>query len=130
MTDAPRPRLAALALPLTLVLAACGGGGEDTSTPSSDPGTISTAARGAVSITVSGGSVQGPSRHAVEFGDRVVLRVTSDVVDEVHVHGYDERAAAGPGKVAEVSFVADIPGVFEVELEQAHRRLTTLEVRP
>ncbi|MCA1693017.1 MAG: hypothetical protein ABR540_11925 [Acidimicrobiales bacterium] len=143
MTVARRARLAALALPLTLVLAACGGDDEP-STPSSGAGTTaaapavtpaagpatSTTAPAAVSFTVSGGSVEGPSRHTVELGDQVFLRVTSDEADELHVHGYDHTAAVGPGKIAELRFPADIPGVFEVELEHSRRRVTTLEVRP
>ena len=58
------------------------------------------------------------------------LVVTSDVADEVHVHGYDEKAAVPANGTVELSFTADIPGVFEVELEQRGRRLLTLEVRP
>jgi hypothetical protein len=57
------------------------------------------------------------------------LRVASDSTDHVHVHGYDKFADVAPGKVGEVTFVANIPGVFEVELERSHKLLFTMEVR-
>ena len=81
-------------------------------------------------FVVRGTSVEGPSRQRVSLNERVRLRVTSDVAEEVHVHGYERRAPVTPGAVAEIEFVADIPGVFEVELEKAHRRLVVLEVQP
>ncbi len=59
----------------------------------------------------------------------MTIRVTSDVADEVHVHGYDRTVPVAAGQTAEVTFVASIPGVFEVELERIHRLLFTLEVR-
>ena len=67
-------------------------------------------------------------RVAVDLGDRVVLRVTSDVADRIHVHGYDVYGEAMPGMAMDVTFVADIPGVFEVELEESSRQILTLEV--
>jgi len=54
--------------------------------------------------------------------------VTADVVDEVHVHGYDLFADVAPGAPATINFVADIPGVWEVELEGAGALLVELEV--
>jgi hypothetical protein len=34
-----------------------------------------------------------------------------------------------PGRPAVIDFTADAPGVFEVELEQAHLRLVELQVQ-
>jgi hypothetical protein len=45
--------------------------------------------------------------------------VTTDSVDEVHVHGYDFVGIVIPTAPAVLTFTADIPGVFEVELEEA-----------
>jgi DNA/RNA endonuclease YhcR with UshA esterase domain len=59
----------------------------------------------------------------------VTIRVTSDVAEEVHVHGYDKRVNVAAGGTAEATFVANIPGVFEVEFERSHKLLFTLEVR-
>ena len=59
----------------------------------------------------------------------VTIRVTSDVADEVHVHGYDKTFPVAANSRGETTFVANIPGVFEVEFEKSHKVLFTLEVR-
>lgn len=83
-----------------------------------------------VEVTVEGGEVTtaGP-RVVVDLGSAVRLVVTADVSDEVHVHGYDRSAAVTPGSPAVVEFTATIPGIFEVELEEAGLPLVELEVR-
>ena len=126
----------ALAVALALGLAACSGGGEKTTattvavpmlTTTVPPTTL---AAHVVEVVVRGGSVRGGGRQTVSLNERVRLRVTSDVSDEVHVHGYEHRFAVGATGPAEITFVANLPGVFEVELEKARRRLVTLEVQP
>ena len=71
-----------------------------------------------------------PGRVAVDLGRNVRLTVTADVSDEVHLHGYDIKADVGPGAPAVIEFVADIPGIFEVELEGTGQRIVELEVSP
>ncbi len=133
-----------LAVILFTALASCGGdedpptttsGGTTAApaptatTPSSVAGTTTTAAAGSVlSVTVRGGSVEGASRQRARLNQPVTVRVTSDVAEEVHVHGYDERFEVAPGRTGEVTFIANIPGVFEVEFERSHKLLFTLEV--
>ena len=141
-----RPRLAALAL---VALAACGGGddsptidaGQSPSTSTSPTITTTTAVGGTtttgapaagtvLSVTVRGGSVvEGASRQRATLNQPVTIRVTSDVADEVHVHGYDKTAAVAANRATDLTFVANIPGVFEVEFERTHKLLFTLEVR-
>lgn len=83
-----------------------------------------------VSLTVAGGKVTGDTgRVPVEQGERVRVVVTSDVVDEIHVHGYDLHQDTAAGQAVELEFVADRPGVFEVELEESRVLLTRLQVR-
>jgi hypothetical protein len=142
---------AALAVVALLVLAACGddedsptvAGGQSSTTvaPATTPTTAGIATTTAVpattttagtvlAVTVRGGQVvDGASRQRATLNQPVTIRVTSDRADHVHVHGYDKFADVGPGKVGEVTFVANIPGVFEVELEDSRRLLFTLEVR-
>lgn len=114
---------------VVLGLAGCGDDG-----PAEVPGpstSTSTAVAGhVVEIDFRDGTVTGNTRQQVGRGEAVRLVVTSDVADEVHVHGYDEKAAVPANGTVELSFTADIPGVFEVELEQRGRRLLTLEVQP
>ena len=134
-----RPRLRAACAAVALVaLAACGG--ED-GPPTVDSGAPSTTAPGAtatpatttatvLAVTVRGGSVvEGAARQRATLNQPVTIRVTSDVAEEVHVHGYDKRVNVAAGGTAEVTFVANIPGVFEVEFERSHKLLFALEVR-
>jgi hypothetical protein len=130
-----RASLAAAAL---LVLAACGEGDDsptvasDASTPttvSAGPTTSPATAATVLGVTVRGGSVvEGASRQRARLGQPVTVRVTSDVADEVHVHGYDLTAEVAAGGTAELTFTADLPGVYEVELEGAHLPLFELTV--
>jgi nitrous oxide reductase len=62
--------------------------------------------------------VGGVQDHQVAEGDEVLLIVTSDVEDEVHLHGYDLAAAVAPGNPARIRFTADSVGEFEIELEE------------
>ena len=82
-----------------------------------------------IEVTVSNGDVLGGvNRAEVELGSEVRLVVFADVADEVHVHGYDLFAEVDPDYAAELEFTADIPGIFEVELESAHTLIVELEV--
>ena len=137
----------ARACALTAVLvapAACFDGGDgatgpsatvpaSTATDAAPPGSTATTAPDAVrliEVTYAGNQVAGgPQRATVRLGEKVRIRVTSDVADEVHVHTYDVRAAVAPGQPAQLDLVASIPGRHEVELEAKHRQLLVLEVR-
>lgn len=80
-------------------------------------------------ISVAGGEVTPPAeRVPVPLGNTVRLVVTSDVADEIHVHGYDLSTDIEAGGTVEVEFVADVPGIFEVELEDEVIPLVELEV--
>ena len=63
-------------------------------------------------------------------GDTVKFRVTSDVPEEVHIHGYDIAKDLEPGKVTTVSFPASITGIFEIEYEGAGKQIAELRVDP
>ncbi len=110
-TSTPSPEV-------TVTLEDTDGNPEPTSTPSLD----------AVEIEVEEGRVEGPDRITVAQGDRVAIEVKTDVSDEVHVHGYDVFADTAPDEEVLVQFRASIPGIFEVELEEAGLLLTQLEV--
>lgn len=82
-----------------------------------------------VRVTVRGDRVKGPDEVRAVLGERVRIRVAADTSDRVHVHGYDVFADVAPGRPARLRFKADIPGAFEVELEDSHRPLFDLVVR-
>ena len=142
-----RAAVAVLTTVAALTLAGCGDDGSPQAT-----GTTTTAVPATTATTTGSGTTAGPTttadstptievrvvggkpqggvrREQVKTGETLVLRVTADVADEVHLHGYDKSADVAPGKPAEIRFTADIPGVFEVELEQRKQKLIELEVR-
>ncbi len=81
-----------------------------------------------IKATVANGEVETRSNEVdVPLGETVEIIVSSDRDDEVHVHGYDLFEPVKAGKSTRLRFTADIPGVFEVELEDAG--LTLLELR-
>jgi hypothetical protein len=66
-----------------------------------------------------------------EAGQPIVLQVTSDAVDSLHVHSVPEHVfdvAATPAQRFE--FTVDIPGRVAVELHDLHVTVVTIEVRP
>ena len=81
-----------------------------------------------IEVRVTGGRVEGGGRTTVSLGDTVTVRVTSDVADHVHVHGYDILRDVGAGETVDLTFDATIPGVFEVELEDARIQLLELQI--
>jgi hypothetical protein len=83
-----------------------------------------------VELHYSNGTVQGGVRRVpIKLDNPVQLVVTSDVADEVHVHGYDRKADVAAHGSTTLEFVADQAGVFEVELESRGAQLGQLQVQ-
>jgi hypothetical protein len=145
-----RSRLLAACLVL-VVVAACGGGGDPVGTfPEVPPSTtttteaatttsttlppttttvaITTTTTQPIDVTFEGGVVTGPERVNAAIGDEVSIWVLSDVDAEIHVHGYDLFFDATAGVPVEVELTAEVPGIFEVEVEGSHTLLFELEV--
>lgn len=100
-----------------------------TSSPVTTPTTPTGPASRVIALTVQGGQVAGDTgRVEVPLGTPITINVTSDVADEIHVHGYDKEAQIPAGDTGTVSFTADIPGVFEVELHKSGKQLFQLQV--
>jgi hypothetical protein len=72
----------------------------------------------------------GPDLFSYALGDEVSILVLSSVDDELHVHGYNLFFDLVAGQATQVTFDADIPGIFEAELEDNHVLLFELEVTP
>ena len=83
-----------------------------------------------IDVTVADGVVDGPDRFEYALGDQVEITVLTDIADEIHVHGYDLRYDVEPGIPTEISFEADAPGIFEVELEASQLPLFEIQVTP
>lgn len=127
---------------LSLAIAGCGGGGPSTS--SSAPSTAAATGTGGttagastaapangtlIDVSYVGGAITGGGRREAPLGSTVSIEVTSDVADEVHLHGYDKKVDVTPDAPATLTFTADIPGIFEVELESRAIKLIDLAVR-
>ena len=83
-----------------------------------------------IQVQVVGGQVQTANSEVnVPLGTPVRLEVASDTADELHVHGYEQHAPVSPGSPAVLEFTADIPGQFEVELENTQTELLQLRVQ-
>ncbi len=139
-----------IALLLTLVavagLVACGDDSDDTTTTGSTPTEAPAGGNGASKdgrqstggdqpavttiIVRNGEPVGGMVELEYDAGERVRFRVSSDKADEVHVHGYDVEEEAPAGRIATLSFPADIEGIFEVELHGSEKQIAELRVNP
>jgi hypothetical protein len=64
----------------------------------------------------------------VKRGDQVVLVVSSDTADEVHLHGYDLSVDVPAGGTVRLPFTATDPGRFEVELEHTGVQIAEITV--
>lgn len=125
-----RPVLRGLAAPALALLAlttACSAG----STPGAATAGASSGAAQVrrLTLTVVGDRVTGDTGTVpVKLGEPVELTVTSDVADEVHVHGVDIGKDVPAGGTVVIDFTQRAPGRFEVELESRKRVLTRLQV--
>jgi hypothetical protein len=82
-------------------------------------------------VTVENGQPKGGIKTmSAKKGDQVAFKVSSDVADEVHVHGYDLKKDVEAGGSVTFAFKATIEGRFEVELENAGTQIANLEVDP
>jgi len=86
---------------------ASGGATSDSASPAETPAPDISVGETIIEISVSGGVVSPEaSQVAVPMRNTVRLLVTSDVADEVHVHGYELTLALAPGAQAELTFLA------------------------
>ena len=73
---------------------------------------------------------EGPAVLRVVKGDKVTIRIDSDVGEELHLHGYDLMVDLKPNVQSQFEFIADRSGRFEYELERSGIELGTMEVLP
>ncbi len=82
-----------------------------------------------IEIALVGGQPEGGAEKVkVDAGSVVAFLLTSDTDDTVHVHGYDILRTVSASGSAHFAFTAEIPGVFEVELEGSHQLILELEI--
>ncbi|MEV6275507.1 hypothetical protein [Nocardia sp. NPDC051832] len=95
------------------------------SSPSGPPAETTVAIRiAADAVTPTNG------RADAEVGQPIVLKVDSDAPDELHVHSDPPHTFAVEPRVGqEFRFTVTVPGQVEVELHEAGKTVTTLQVR-
>jgi outer membrane biosynthesis protein TonB len=63
-------------------------------------------------------------------GERVRFRVRSSTPEEIHVHGYDITRDIPPNKTVNVSFPAELTGIWEIEFHNSGKPIAELRVEP
>ena len=99
-------------------------------TPSTS--TTTTSAQTVFDVTIAGGEVT-PTNAQVQAvaGEPIVLDVSSDVVDELHIHSVPEQKFDVEARADQrFEFTVDVPGRVDVELHDLHRTVVTFEVLP
>jgi plastocyanin len=125
-------RSTAAAVVFTVALAACGDSEEPTAQASAPTVSVSDESAGdrVVEVEIADGQVStDDDRVEVRRGDTVRIVVTSDVDDEVHVHGVEQTATLVAGETATVEFTVDEAGLFEVETHEGDLLLFQLLVQ-
>lgn len=92
----------------------------------------SPAAGPVVDVTIAAGTVT-PTNAEVDarVGQPIVLEVTSDATDSLHVHSVPERVFdVQPRAGQRFEFTVDIPGRVDVELHDLNRTVVTFAVTP
>ena len=134
-------RLLALLAAGALFTAGCGGGPDNAQGSSPPPSTVSPSDmsneqqppdRLDIDVTIKGGEVD-PTNAQLEAKTKeaIVVRVNSDLADELHVHSTpDHTFKIEPGKAQQFQFAVDIPGQVEIELHQLNKTIATVQVQP
>ena len=124
MTTATTPRgrvglAVALGL-LALPLAGC----------SSDSGSASKSGTVMVTITEKDGAITASSDLVkADTGEKIMLMVTTDAADEIHVHSVPEHEfEIKPGGTQNFTFTVDTPGTIEVESHGLDTTILKLEI--
>jgi len=66
----------------------------------------------------------------VDKGDTVRFRVRSSTPEEIHVHGYEITRDIPPDKTVNVSFEAELDGIWEIEFHNSGTQIASLRVNP
>jgi len=126
------------ALVVSVVFAACGSGSDETNEattgatmrPADGPESASMGGKVPTIVIRNGEPVGGVKELEYDAGDQIRFEVTSDVADEVHVHGYDLMQDVPAGGTVSFDFPAEIEGIFEAELENRKEQIAEITVNP
>jgi Cu/Zn superoxide dismutase len=105
-------------------------GSTSASKPGDGPESASMGGKVPTVVIRNGEPVGGIEELEYDAGEQIRFEVTSDVADEVHVHGYDLMQKVAAGGTVSFDFPAEIEGIFEVELEGRKEQIAELRVYP
>jgi Cu-Zn family superoxide dismutase len=114
--------------PVTIACAELEGGGA--AEPGDNPESASMGGKVPTIVIRNGEPVGGVKELEYDAGDEIRFEVTSDVADEVHVHGYDLMQDVPAGGTVSFDFPAEIEGIFEAELEGRKEQIAEIRVNP
>ncbi|MFC0626619.1 cupredoxin domain-containing protein [Kribbella deserti] len=82
-----------------------------------------------IDVVIANGKVS-PSGVSVKakVGQTVRVTGTSDVEEELHIHGYEKALELKPGKPQAVTFKAETKGTFEIETHETAKLVAKLVV--
>ncbi len=121
----------AIALPAVWLISACSAAESDQATPSTPRPTKDGSAT--LEIVLADGQVTPTGKQVeVRVGQRVELRVDSDVTDELHVHSAPAEQLLEISAADDQRFqlVPQQPGQFDVEVHSSGTLVAQLVVRP
>jgi hypothetical protein len=126
------------ALAIAVGLAACGSSSDETNEatngattrPADSPESASMGGKVPTIVIRNGEPVGGIEQLEYDAGDEIRFEVSSDVADEVHVHGYDLMQDVPAGGTVSFDFPAEIEGIFEAELEGRKEQIAEITVNP
>jgi hypothetical protein len=125
-----------------LSLAGCGGGSDSVQTSSSAaPSTVSPGDmqneqappdRLVIDVTIKGGQVNPTNAQLqAKAKEPIVVRVSSDVADELHVHSTPDHTFKIEARAGQqFQFSVDVPGNVDIELHQLQKTIATVQVQP
>ncbi len=84
-----------------------------------------------IDVTIAGGEVNPTNAQLqAKVNEPIVIRVSSDATDELHVHSTPEHSFdVGIGPAQSFQFTAEVPGRVDVELHTLHKTIATIQVR-
>ena len=127
-----------------LLIAGCGGGGSESAQSSSGAPSASTVSpsdmqneqappdRLLIDVQIKGGEVT-PTNQQLEakVNQPIVVKVNSDVADELHVHSTPDHTFKIEAKpVQQFQFTVSVPGNVDIELHQLAKTIATVQVQP
>jgi hypothetical protein len=124
-----------------LITAGCGGSeSADSTSASPSPSTVSPSdmsneqappTRLEIEVTIKGGTVT-PTNEQLQAAvkEQIVIRVNSDVADELHVHSTPDHTFNVEAKpMQSFQFSVDVPGKVDVELHHLNKTIATITVQ-